>query len=132
MTGGIGDLLHPRGVPQPAVYELIGNAYAHLEACEPFVAGGTPLSQIALLVDPELGDAPGAAGLGATRALQQLQQQFDVVPPDTPLADYELVLVSETTTVDQALGAALRGYLAQGGALMQQLAAGLDAARGSR
>ena len=40
MTGGIGDLLHPRGVPQPAVYELIGNAYAHVEACEPFVAGG--------------------------------------------------------------------------------------------
>lgn len=127
MTGGIGDLLHPRGVPQPAVYELIGNAYAHVEACEPFVAGGTLQSQIALIVDPELGDDPGAAGLGATRALQQLQQQFDIVPPDAPLDAYELVLVPETTAVDAALRAALRGYLARGGALILSGAAGLDA-----
>ena len=55
MTGGIGDLLHPRGVPQPAVYELIGNAYAHVEACEPFVAGGTLQSQIALHRGPGAG-----------------------------------------------------------------------------
>ena len=126
MTGGIGDLLHPRGMPQPAVYELIGSAYAHLEACEPFVAGGTLQSQIALIVDPELGDDPGATGLGATRALQQLQQQFDVVAPDTPLDAYELVLVPETTTVDADLRAALRGYLAQGGALILSGAAGVD------
>ena len=128
MTGGIGDLLHPRGVPQPAVYDLIGKAYAHVEACEPFVAGGAPLSQIALLVNPELGDDPGAAGLGATRALQQLQHQFDVVPPDARLDGYELVLVPETTTVDEPLRAALRGYLAQGGALILSGRAGLSAA----
>jgi len=128
MTGGIGDLLHPRGVPQPAVYELIGNAYAHIEACEPFIAGGTLQSQIALLVDPELGDDPGAAGLGATRALQQLQQQFDIVAPDAPLDAYELVLVPETTAVDDALRTALRGYLGQGGTLILSGAAGFDAA----
>lgn len=127
MTSGIGDLLHPRGVPQPAVYDLIGEVYAHVEACEPFVAGGAPLSQIALLVDPELGDDPGAAGLGATRALQQLQHQFDVVPPDAALDGYELVLVPETTAVDDALRAALRAYLAQGGALLLSGAAGLSA-----
>lgn len=127
MTAGIGDLLHPRGVPQAAVYDLIGGVYAHLEACEPFVAGGAVLSQIALLVDPELGDDPGAAGLGATRALQQLRQQFDVVPPDAPLDRYELVLVPETTTVDETLRAALRGYLAQGGALILSGRAGLTA-----
>ena len=127
MTGGIGDLLHPRGVPQPAVYELIGQVYAHIEACEPFVAGGTLQSQIALLVDPELGDDPGAAGLGATRALQQLQQQFDIVAPDARLDGYELVLVPETTTVDPALRQALRAYLAQGGALILSGEAGLTA-----
>ena len=118
MTGGIGDLLHPRGVPQPAVYELIGGVYAHVEACEPFVAGGVLQSQIALLVDPELGDNPGAAGLGATRALQQLQQQFDVVGPDANLDHYEVVLVAETTPVDDALLAKLRTYVAQGGGLI--------------
>ncbi len=118
MTGGIGDLLHPRGVPQRAVYELIRGAYAHLEACEPFVAGGVLQSQIALVVDPELGDNPGAAGLGATRALQQLQQQFDVVGPAARLDDYEVVLVAETTPVDEALLVKLRAYLAAGGSLI--------------
>ena len=38
------------------------------------------ISDVALLVDPELGDHPGAAGLGATRALTQLRQQFAVLP----------------------------------------------------
>ena len=118
MTGGIGDLLHPRGVPQPAVYDLIGGVYAHVEACEPFVAGGVLQSQIALVVDPELGDNPGAAGLGATRALQQLQQQFDVVGPGANLDGYEVVLVAETTPVDDALLAKLRTYVAQGGGLI--------------
>ena len=116
MTGGIGDLLHPRGVPQPAVYELIGGVYAHVQACEPFVAGGVLQSQIALVVDPELGDNPGAAGLGATRALQQLQQQFDVVGPGANLDGYEVVLVAETTPVDEALLAKLRAYVAAGAA----------------
>ena len=62
MTGGIGDLLHPRGMPQPAVYELIGSAYAHLEACEPFVAGGTLQSQIALIVDRSWATIPAPPG----------------------------------------------------------------------
>ena len=126
MTGGIGDLLHPRGVPQPAVYELIGGVYAHVEACEPFVAGGVPQSQIALVVDPELGDNPGDAGLGATRALQQLQQQFDVVGPGADLGDYEVVLVAETTPVDEVLLAKLRACLAQGGGLIFSGQAGFD------
>ena len=126
MTGGIGDLLHPRGVPQPAVYELIGGVYAHVEACEPFVAGGVLHSQIALVVDPELGDNPGAAGLGATRALQQLQQQFDVVGPDARLDDYEVVLVAETTPVDEALLAKLRAYVSGGGGLILSGQAGFD------
>ena len=126
MTGGIGDLLHPRGVPQPAVYELIGGVYAHVEACEPIVAGGVLHSQIALVVDPELGDNPGAAGLGATRALQQLQQQFDVVGPDARLDDYEVVLVAETTPVDEALLAKLRAYVSGGGGLILSGQAGFN------
>jgi hypothetical protein len=70
MTNGIGDLLHPRGVPDKAVYELIGKVYSYIEACEPYVEGGEILSQIALIVNPELGDNPGTSGLGAIRALQ--------------------------------------------------------------
>lgn len=118
LTNGVGDLLHPRGVPDAGVYERIGRSYAHVEACEPFFEGTSLIAQVALVVDPELGDAPGAAGIGAVRVLQQLRHQFDVVPPSADLSVYELVLVPETTRIDAPLRATLEAYVAGGGALV--------------
>src|SRR3954447_20875109 len=100
LTNGVGDLLHPRGVPNQAVYAGIGEVYAHIQACEPFLEGASPVAEVALVVDPELGDAPGAAGIGAVRMLQQLRYQFDVVPPSADLSRYALVLVPKSTRVD--------------------------------
>lgn len=118
LTNGVGDLLHPSGMPNPAVYERIGKVYAHIEACEPFQEGTEPVAEIALVVDPELGDAPGAAGIGAVRMLQQLRHQFAIVPPTADLSPYSLVLVPETTTVDDPLRAALSDHVARGGAVV--------------
>ncbi|MBV9468280.1 MAG: alpha-L-fucosidase [Abitibacteriaceae bacterium] len=126
MTGGVGDLLHPRGVPQPAVYDLIGRVYSYIEACEPYVVGGQVLSQIAVVVDPSLGDSPSASGIGAVRALQQLRHQFDIVPPETKLDKYELVIVPESTRVDENLQRRLQSYLQSGGALIVCGPAALD------
>lgn len=118
LTAGVGDLLHPRGVPNSAVYSLIGEVYEHIERCEPFVAGGHLLSEVAVIVDPKLGDSPGPAGVGAVRALQQLRQQFDLVAPDKSFSNYRLVLVPESTMVDAALEARLSSYLSGGGAVI--------------
>ncbi|SEP82658.1 beta-galactosidase trimerization domain-containing protein [Microlunatus flavus] len=118
LTNGVGDLLHPRGVPNAAVYERIGAAYAHVEACEPHQEGTEPVAEVAVVVDPELGDAPGAAGIGAVRVLQQLRHQFAIVPPTADLAPYRLVLVPETTVVDEALRATLSAHVERGGALV--------------
>ncbi len=126
MTGGVGDLLHPHGRLQKAVYDLIGRVYAHIEKCEPHVVGGELASQIALIIDPGLGDRPGPSGVGATRALQQLQQQFDVVGPEVKLPGYELAIVPESTRIDAALAASLTAYLAAGGALIVCGRAALD------
>lgn len=103
LTNGVGDLLHPRGVPDPAVYELVSSVYAHVAACERFLEGGGLQSELAVVVDPELGDAPGPSGIGAVRALQQLRVQFDVVPPTADLSPYAAVLLTESTPVDAAL-----------------------------
>ena len=118
MTGGVGDLLHPSGVPQKAVYDLIGTVYSHIKKCEPFVLGGKVQSQIALVIDPDLGDEPGVSELGATRALQQLQQQFDVISPKEILGKYELVIIAETTPIDQYFVKSLEKYLSDGGRLI--------------
>ena len=126
MTLGVGDLLHPRGVPDPAVYDLIGSVYRYIERCQEVAAGGRLQSEIAVVVDPELGDRPGPAGLGVTRALQQLRLQFDILPPAARLDGYPVVVVLSNTPVDDAFRAALRDYVAGGGALMLCGTAALD------
>lgn len=118
LTSGVGDVLHPRGLPSPAVYDLIGSAYAHIEKCEPFVDGGRVVGEVAVIVDPALGDNPGASVIGAVRALQQLRVQFDVVPPTADLGGYRAVVVPETTGVDDALGQRLQRYREGGGAVL--------------
>ena len=93
MTSGVGDLLHPSGKPSPAVYDLIGKVYAYIKSCEPYVENAIPISQIALIVDPSLGDNPGPSGLGAVRALTELKMQFDVLPFFKDFSQYQLLLV---------------------------------------
>lgn len=126
LTCGIGDLLHPRGRPHEETYALIGSVYAHIEACEPFVVGGRVQAEVALVVDPELGDDPGSAGIGAVRALQQLRQQFDIVPPTADLGRYRLVLVPESTRIDGRLRTALADFVQNGGGLIVSGDAALD------
>ncbi len=127
ITCGVGDLLHPRGVPHKATYELIGSVYKYIEFCEPFVAGAKPVSEIAVIVDPDLGDNPGPAGLGTIRALQQLRRQFDILPPSGNLKSYKLVLIPETTRINAALKAKLQAFLKAGGSLIVSGPAALDA-----
>lgn len=118
MTNGVGDLLHPRGMLSKSVYDLIGGVFAHIEACESYVEGGRLLSQIAVVIDAVHGDKPGPSGLGVTRALQQLQQQFSIVPMDVDLVGYELVIIPELTRINEELKLKLERFLSDGGALI--------------
>ncbi|MFI1172893.1 alpha-L-fucosidase [Streptomyces melanogenes] len=118
LTSGVGDVLHPRGAPAPAVYDLIGSVYGHIERCEPFLDGGRVISEVAVIVDPGHGDHPGASNIGAVRALQQLRAQFDVVAPTADLSAYRAVVVPETTPVDDALAQRLLAYRTAGGAVL--------------
>ena len=126
ITCGVGDLLHPRAALHPATYRLIGDAYRYIESCGPFVAGAKIMSEIAVVVDPKLGDQPGPAGLGTIRALQQLRHQFDLLPPSGDVKPYKLVLIPETTKVDADLRTRLRAYLKAGGSLILSGPSALD------
>jgi hypothetical protein len=59
-------------------------------------------------------------------SLQQLRQQFDILPPESPLDGYELVMIPEMTEVDADLKAKLRDYLRNGGSLILCGPAALD------
>jgi putative glycosyl hydrolase-like family 6 (GHL6) protein len=131
VSAGVGDLLHPRGRLEPAAYQLIGDAFRHLARCEPFVADGHSVTEVAVLMDPALGDAPGPVGIGIVRALQQLRVQFTVLPPDADYSGVPLVIVPETTAMDSDGAARLDAYVHAGGRLLLAGAGGVSANGGA-
>jgi hypothetical protein len=126
----IGDQLHPRGTPDPAAYELIGEAFAHAEACEPWTHGAAPVTEIGLfLAGAEEGkyqDEPGSSNDGAVRMLTQLKHQFDVVTAASSLEGYKLLILPDSIRVDPGLAKRLSRYLAGSGALLLSGTSGLD------
>lgn len=125
----VGDQLHPRGQLDPAVYELIGKAYQHVEECEPWCEDADPVTDIAVLRPLETGYmvTQGDASEGAVRALQQLGQQFDFIPVASELAGYKVIIVPDSVNPDAALAARLKAFVAKGGALLLSGQAGFAA-----
>src|SRR5690606_13794366 len=74
----------------------------------------------------QLGDDPGPAGLGMVRMLQQLQQQFDLLPPSSDFSTYQVVVVPENAPMDYALRDRLKAYLDKGGRLILVGTSGFD------
>jgi hypothetical protein len=132
LSGGIGDLLPPSGVPSSAAYERIGTVYSHIEACEPYLKGGKHRVDLALIVDASLGDSPGPAVIGAVRALQQLRQQFDVLPLDAPFDSYAAVVVPDSTPIDEVLAGRLKQYIDHGGSMILSAAAAAASQEGTK
>jgi hypothetical protein len=122
----IGDQLHPRGILDPATYDLIGKAYKRVAEREEWLAGAKPLAQIGLF-QATTAYANVAADDGATRMLTQLKQQFDVVNHLSDLTGYELLILPDGVPVDAALAAKLRAYLKNGGKLLLSGTSGLSA-----
>lgn len=126
-TISVGDQLHPRGTVERAAYDRIGRVYAHVAACEPWIEGAKPVTEVAVIIDPERGDNAGPTGLGVVRALQELRSQFDLLPADARLKGYAVVIVPENIVIDAPLRKALSAHLKAGGALMVAGAAAVDA-----
>jgi hypothetical protein len=127
----IGDQPPPSGRLDPAVYATIGDAYAWVRRSAPWLDGGGPLVEAALVASGELLADPGrtadtlggestvawsTALVGAADLLQRHRVQFDVVEPGPALARYRLLVVPARTEVDDHLAGLLREHLAAGGA----------------
>ncbi len=116
----VGDQLHPRGQLDAEAYRLIGQAYEHVRACEPFCADATPVTDVAVLRDADgpYHTRPGDALEGAVRLLQQLLVQFDFVPYDAELKRYAVTIVPEGVDLSGNVGQHLLAYLQAGGKVL--------------
>ncbi len=128
----VGDQLHPDGALNQDTYDLIGAAYAHVEAREKWCEGARPLSDIAM-ISPEaaMGGSMGHhsydanAEQGASRMLLELQASFDVVDLDRDLSGYKVVILPDTIVLEGELKHKIEAYLAGGGQLLMSHASGL-------
>jgi hypothetical protein len=125
----VGDQLHPRGTFERGSYELIGNVYKHVEACEPFCVGATPLTEIGVLrdVNGNYHTAPGDALEGVVRLLQQTFQQFDFTHANADdLHRFAVLIVPDGHAIDAQLSAKLIQLAARG---TKVIVAGIDNAK---
>jgi len=127
----IGDQLHPSGRPDAGVYDLIGEVYRYVKACEPWVLGAETVPYIGLLADRQrnLAAKDAAAGYyaphqtpsslyGAGLALLEGNRHFDVLDQDSDLSGYRLLWLPENVALDPALGPKLEQYVKAGGRLL--------------
>lgn len=129
----IGDQLHPDGAMNEDTYNLIGAAYAEVEAKEAWCSGAKPLSDIAL-VSPEAMSsdfkghhATSLSEQGAARMLLELHQQFDVVDLERDLTSYKVVILPDEVTLEGAFLAKIEAFLQSGGKLLLSGDSGLNA-----
>ena len=118
----IGDQLHPSGAICEQTYDLIGGVYRDVAAKQPWCEAACPVSDIAVLTpeDFEARTHQGLppAGLGATRILQELRQQFEVIDSRMPLGPYKVLILPDVIPVDAELDAKIRAFIAGGGAVL--------------
>ena len=130
----IGDQLHPRGRLDPTVYARIGEVYAEVEKCEPWVAGSQPLPDIGVIVATHGGSSHegefSEADRGVLHVLEQCHHQFEFLDKSCDPSLYDLVILADEVRVDAQLAAKLRSYVRGGGKLLVTDRSGLDEASG--
>lgn len=124
----IGDQMPPTGRLDPAVYHVVGKAYAHIKSLEPYLDEAAPVTEAALLTSGLPLESPGTeTNYGLVKMMIESRLQFDVLEPGAAWERYALVLLGDDLAVDQPLAARLHDYVDKGGALVAIHRSGLIA-----
>jgi hypothetical protein len=103
----------------PAVYRVIGKAFAHIEKLEPYLEGAAPVSEAALLVEgPPASEATSDATYGMVRLLEESRVQFDLVEPGDAWERYRLLVVGDDRRLRPETAERLRRHVGNGGAAL--------------
>lgn len=126
----VGDQLHPHGELDPAVYRTIGETFKRIEQLEPYFEGATPVTDLAILAigEPHT-DKPGIAAYsadveGAAQVFLEVGIQFDIIDTEADFAEYSLLVIPDTDSIDSDLLKKINAYLNQGGRLIMSGRAG--------
>jgi len=124
----VGDQLHPLGFMDEATYTLIGEAYAEVEAKEPWLDNVESVADIAVLSQEAIGcyysrstlvHHQGTAGdTGVGRILLEGNYLFDIIDAEEPLDKYKLLVLPDNIRLDETLTSRIKAFLAKGGKVL--------------
>ena len=117
----VGDQLHPDGRLDESTYAIIGEAYAEVEAKEPWCVNSRNVADVGLLSAVALDPAHKAGAdsdIGTSRMLLEGHVLFDMLDAEMDFAPYPLLLLPDEATVAPALKKKLDAYLATGGKIL--------------
>lgn len=117
----IGDQAHPTVKLNMATYELIGAAYAEVEAKEAWCDHVKAVTDVAIL-SHEAFSPSGAFNdipdTGAARMLLEGKYLFDVIDQYADLTPYKILVLPDGIRFDEELAGRIRDYLAKGGKIL--------------
>lgn len=132
----IGDQLHPRGLMDPATYSLIGEAYAEVEAKEPWCRRVSGVADVAVLSLEAAQEAapPGKrnpsrnnlSDAGAVRILTECHYLFDMVDMEADFHAYKVLVLPDEVLLWPELTAKINSFIARGGKVLATGRSGLD------
>lgn len=121
----VGDQLHPLGAMDLATYDLIGKAYAEVEAKEPWCDGVRPVADIAILsaesldVDKAVShDVQYKMDIGANRMLLQSHFLYTIIDGEADFSAYKVLILPDEIHLEGKLLDKVKAYQAGGGKLL--------------
>lgn len=131
MLGGkvnVGDHLDPRGRPEPAVYERIGEVFRDVMRRAPWCEGAQPIVEAAVLAVPEprrgVRHVPPSVA-GAVRMLAESHVLFDVIDAEADLKPYKVLILPDGVRLGAEMANKLQAYLDGGGTALATAWSGL-------
>ncbi len=132
----IGDQLHPDGDMNEDTYRLIGEAYAHVEKCEPWCEGAEPVCEIAIVSHEANQHLAGrgltrgsAADEGAGRMMLEAHALFTLIDETMDFARYKLLIFPDEIEFTNELADKVNAFLAAGGKVILSGDSGLSSDR---
>ena len=125
----IGDQLPPLGRLDESTYQIIGTAYAEVEAKESWCRNVRNIADIGLLSSAAVtGRHPqhNEADTGAGRILLEGHFLFDVLDAEMDFSKYKVLILPDEIRISESLKSKLQQYLADGGKLLLTGESGLD------
>jgi len=126
----VGDQLPPRGVLDPAAYDLIGAVYGQIAEAEPFYQGSEPMVQVGIATSgtPGIdGDETAKSDEGAIQMCEEAHYECSLLDAGNTLDGLELVILTDSTTLTPDFVEKLRKFYQGGGKLLISHKGGCDA-----